>query len=137
MGKKAVKALGSEESTFHQVDVSSTDSIAKAVDDVISWVQQTKHELGGIITAAGVANPAKIIDKNGEPFDIDAFDFVMKINVRGSIDLTRQLLPSLIKVEPTEDGERGVVILVSSSAAFDGQPGYVQLLTVKQIPKSV
>lgn len=42
----------------------------------------------------------------------------MNINVRGSIDLVRQLLPHMIKVEPeAPDGERGVVLLISSSAA--------------------
>lgn len=50
----------------------------------------------------------------------------MNINVRGTIDLIRQVLPHLSKVEPSSpDGERGVLILVSSSAAFDGQPGQV------------
>ena len=68
----------------------------------------------------------QIIDRNGEPFDLEGFDFVMNINVRGTIDLVRQCLPHLTQVQPLEpDGERGVVILVSSSAAFDGQPGQV------------
>lgn len=50
----------------------------------------------------------------------------MNINVRGSIDLVRQMVPHLCKVKPLPpDGERGVIILVSSSAAFDGQPGQV------------
>jgi hypothetical protein len=30
----------------------------------------------------------------------------------------------MAKVDPVgEDGERGIIIMVSSSAAFDGQPG--------------
>jgi 3-hydroxyacyl-CoA dehydrogenase / 3-hydroxy-2-methylbutyryl-CoA dehydrogenase len=50
----------------------------------------------------------------------------MNVNVRGSIDLVRQCLPYMSKTAPVgEDGERGVIILVSSSAAFDGQPGQV------------
>jgi 3-hydroxyacyl-CoA dehydrogenase/3-hydroxy-2-methylbutyryl-CoA dehydrogenase len=50
----------------------------------------------------------------------------MRVNVRGTIDLLRYTLPHLSRVSPEgPDGERGVVILVSSSAAFDGQPGQV------------
>lgn len=50
----------------------------------------------------------------------------MDINVRGTIDLIRQTLPHLSKVEPSQpDTERGVIVMVSSSAAFDGQPGQV------------
>ena len=57
---------------------------------------------------------------------------MMNINVRGSIDLIRHVLPHLSTVEPTEpDGERGVIILVSSSAAFDGQPGQVAYSAAK------
>ena len=55
---------------------------------------------------------------HGDPFDLKSFDFVMNVNVRGSIDLVRQLLPCLTKVEPeAPDGERGIIVLVSSSAA--------------------
>ena len=51
----------------------------------------------------------------------------MSVNVRGTVDLCRQLLPQLTSVTcPTvEYGDRGVVILASSIAAFDGQPGQV------------
>ena len=48
----------------------------------------------------------------------------MNVNVRGTIDLIRQCLPHMAKTQPVgDDGERGVVIMVASSAAFDGQPG--------------
>ena len=60
------------------------------------------------------------------PVDMSQIDFVMDINVRGTIDLIRQSVPHLAKNTPlTADGERGVLVLVSSSAAFDGQPGQV------------
>jgi len=50
----------------------------------------------------------------------------MNVNVRGTIDLIRQVLPHMARTEPLDaDGERGIVIMVASSAAFDGQPGQV------------
>lgn len=50
----------------------------------------------------------------------------MNVNVRGTIDLIRQFLPHMSQTTPQgPDNERGVLILVSSSAAFDGQPGQV------------
>lgn len=117
-GQALVNELGSHRSTFFQVDVSDTESIAQAVKGTLAWTKETGKEIGGIIAAAGVSTPAKIIDRHGDPFDLKGFDFVMNINVRGSIDLVRQFLPHMIKVEPeAPDGERGVIILVSSSAA--------------------
>jgi NAD(P)-dependent dehydrogenase (short-subunit alcohol dehydrogenase family) len=48
----------------------------------------------------------------------------MNVNVRGTIDLVRQVLPHMAATEPADkDGERGIIVMVSSSAAFDGQPG--------------
>jgi 3-hydroxyacyl-CoA dehydrogenase / 3-hydroxy-2-methylbutyryl-CoA dehydrogenase len=57
---------------------------------------------------------------------ISSIDFVININLRGTLDLIRLSLPHIIASKPAKpDGERGVLILVSSSAAFDGQPGQV------------
>ena len=126
LGEALVKELGGNKAKFFSTDVSDSESIAKAVKGTLSWVKQTAKEVGGVIAAAGVANPAKIIDRHGEPFDLEGFDLVMTINVRGSIDLVRQFLPHISTVKATQpDGERGVIVLVSSSAAFDGQPGQV------------
>lgn len=51
---------------------------------------------------------------------------MLNVNLRGTIDLVRQCLTHLAKVEPVgDDQERGVVVMVASSAAFDGQKGQV------------
>lgn len=130
---------------FFEANVLETDSIAAAVKGSLEWIKQTGFELGGVVAAAGVSTPAKvtipqflnpakqpltiisqIIDRNGKPFSLDDFDFVMNVNVRGTIDLIRQALPHLTTVPPVgPEGERGVLIMVASSAAFDGQPGQV------------
>ncbi|KAI9684143.1 MAG: hypothetical protein M1829_003413 [Trizodia sp. TS-e1964] len=125
-GKQLVQDIGPEQAKFIKTDVSCSKSIAAAVQASLEWIRETGMELGGIITAAGVGTAVKIIDRTGEPLPLDSFDFVMNINLRGTIDLIRQLLPHLSKVEPLQpDGERGVLVMVSSAAAFDGQPGQV------------
>ena len=125
-GSALVKELGPERTVFFQTDVSSSESIADAVKGTVEWVKKSGKPLGGVIAAAGVSTPAKIIDKHGEPMSMSGYDFVMNVNVRGSVDLVAQLVPYIAQVKPEgDDGERGVVILVSSSAAFDGQPGQV------------
>lgn len=68
----------------------------------------------------------QIIDRHNEPLSLSSIDFVLNINLRGTLDFVRQALPYMTQVQPDgADGERGVVILVSSSAAYDGQPGQV------------
>lgn len=55
---------------------------------------------------------------------LDIIDQTISVNVRGTIDLIRQILPTLVQNTPLPpDGERGVIVNVSSSAAYDGQIG--------------
>ena len=83
-GSALVKELGADRTKFFQTNVSNTNSIATAIKGTLEWIKETGKELGGVIAAAGVSNPAKVIDRHGEPFDIKGFDFVMNINVRGA-----------------------------------------------------
>lgn len=56
----------------------------------------------------------------------------MDINLRGTIDVVRLALQHIAKVPASDpDGERGVVIMVASSAAFDGQKGQVSYAASK------
>lgn len=56
--------------------------------------------------------------------DMTLFDRVLAINLRGTVDLIRQTLPHLARNEPEgDDGERGLVVVVSSVAAYEGQVG--------------
>jgi 3-hydroxyacyl-CoA dehydrogenase/3-hydroxy-2-methylbutyryl-CoA dehydrogenase len=59
-GAAALKELGSERCKFFEADVSDTESIEKAVAGVSQWLQETGKEIGGIVSAAGVGNPAKV-----------------------------------------------------------------------------
>jgi phosphoribosylaminoimidazolecarboxamide formyltransferase/IMP cyclohydrolase len=60
----------------------------------------------------------QIIDQNGSPHSLDLWNFAMDVNVNGTFNLTRLALKHLITVPPENpDGERGVIIMVSSAAA--------------------
>jgi NAD(P)-dependent dehydrogenase (short-subunit alcohol dehydrogenase family) len=72
------------------------------------------------------------VDRKNEPLSLASIDFVLNINLRGTLDLIRQSVPYLTQNDPSgPDSERGVVILVSSSAAFDGQMGQVSYAASK------
>ncbi|KOS17577.1 3-hydroxyacyl-CoA dehydrogenase type-2 [Escovopsis weberi] len=115
-----------------QCNVLHSDQIAHAVEGAVAWARQTGKPLGGVIPAAGVSLPATVLDRRGQALDLDGVDFVLGVNLRGTIDLVRQSVVHLAKVPPEEpDGERGVVILVSSSSAFDGQYGQVSYAASK------
>ena len=50
---------------------------------------------------------------------MESWDFSLDVNLNGAFNLTRLVLEHLVKVNPeeTEDGERGVIIFISSAAA--------------------
>lgn len=122
-GDKIVKELG-ERTRFFETDVTDTESVQAAVNGTVQWIKQTGKPIGAVIPAAGVGSPGKLIDRHNEPISMAQLDFVININLRGVLDLIRLCLPHMTTIAPTDpDGERGCIIMVSSSAAFDGQPG--------------
>ncbi|ETS75116.1 hypothetical protein PFICI_13600 [Pestalotiopsis fici W106-1] len=124
-GAAIVSKLGPQ-TKFFVCNVLETDSIKAAVDGTVAWIKETGKPLGGVIPAAGVSTPATMLDRNGDALSLDDFDFVMNVNLRGTIDLVRQAIVHIAKTQPSvPDGERGIVIMVASSAAFDGQKGQV------------
>ncbi|CAK7212615.1 hypothetical protein SBRCBS47491_001527 [Sporothrix bragantina] len=136
-GKSVAAALGGDKvAKFFTVDVTDTDSIKAAVDGTVEWITKTTHKpLGGVVPAAGVGFPGLILDRKMKPLPLDNWDLVLNINLRGTIDLVRQVLPYMGGAGDAtgaggpdsgdEDKERGVVIMVASSAAFEGQMGQV------------
>ncbi|KAF2751595.1 NAD(P)-binding protein [Sporormia fimetaria CBS 119925] len=130
-GSKIASELGSR-AKFFEVDVQSTEAIAAAIKGTVEWVKETGKAIGGVIAGAGVGMPGLIVDKNNEPLSIESIDFVLNINLRGTLDLIRQAVPHMTTVKPEgEDGERGVIIMIASSAAFDGQMGQVSYAASK------
>ncbi|UKZ75959.1 hypothetical protein TrVFT333_003655 [Trichoderma virens FT-333] len=130
-GQELEKELGPSAKFFH-CNVLESESIAKAVQGTVDWVKKTGKPLGGVMPGAGIGLPAAVLNRKGEPLNMDDVDFVLGVNLRGVIDLVRQTVVHLAKVDPEgPDGERGVIILVSSSSAFDGQYGQVSYAASK------
>ena len=73
----------------------------------------------------------QILNRDAEPFSMDDVDFVMGVNLRGVLDLVRQSVAEIAKTSEGPDGERGVVVMVASSAAYDGQKGQISYAASK------
>ncbi|KAF5342998.1 hypothetical protein D9758_013700 [Tetrapyrgos nigripes] len=117
--------LPSSRVKYFKTDITSVQDIQKAVDGTVAWTNETKAPLRGVINCAGVGTASRIIDSNDEPHDPELWHFTVGVNLTGTFDLTRLALRHMVRLEPESgpDAERGVIIMVSSSAAFEGQPG--------------
>lgn len=103
---------------FFKTDVCDETSVQNAVDGVV-------EKFGAIhilVNCAGVATPMKVIGKKG-PMPIANFERVVRINLIGTMNVIRLGAEKMLKNEPLDDGERGVVINTASVAAFEGQIG--------------
>ncbi|KAG6916467.1 hypothetical protein DXG01_006661 [Tephrocybe rancida] len=132
-------SLPSSHTRYIQTDITEVSQIQAAVDATVQWAKETNAPLGGVINCAGVGTAAKILDASGEPHSLDLWDFAIAVNLTGSFNLSRLALPHLVKVQPeeTEDGERGVIVFVSSAAAYEGQPGQTAYSATKGALRSM
>jgi NAD(P)-dependent dehydrogenase (short-subunit alcohol dehydrogenase family) len=129
------KDLSKEEESrtlFIITDVSSSSSLEDAIQSTIEWTQKTSAPLSGICTCAGIGTAALSLPKQKPEathktvkyYDMKHFDRVIGINLRGTVDLIRLVLPHMSLNKPFgDDDERGVIIVVSSVAAYEGQVG--------------
>ncbi|WP_313354615.1 SDR family NAD(P)-dependent oxidoreductase [Microbacterium sp.] len=103
---------------FLPADVTSSEQIAAAVASA-----HAVAPLRVVVNCAGIAPPAKVLDRDGNPADLDAFERVIRINLVGTFNVISQAAAVIAQTAPTEGGDRGVIVNTASVAAFDGQIG--------------
>ena len=60
LAQELVKKIGGGKTKFFETDVTETESISAAVNGTVAWSKETGAEIGGVVAAAGVGNPAKV-----------------------------------------------------------------------------
>lgn len=98
-------------------DVTDSEAVASAV-------RRTLETFGSIhvcVNAAGVATPGPITDGR-RPLALERFSNVVQVNLIGAFDVMRHCVTAMADNDPV-DGERGVVVNVSSGAWHQGQRG--------------
>ncbi|NDL71900.1 SDR family NAD(P)-dependent oxidoreductase [Vreelandella alkaliphila] len=102
-------------------DITSAEQMQQAIDEAI--VLGGESGLSGVIHCAGVVSVAKLVDRNGNPADLESYAKTININLVGTFNVMRLAAAAMAKNTPNESGERGVIINTASIAAFDGQVG--------------
>lgn len=119
-GPEVANELG-ERAVFVPADVREPEQVQAAIDNA-----QEGAILRAVVCCAGVATPGRILGKRGV-LDLEAFKNVVDINLVGSFNVLRLGAAAMAANEPLGvaggDGDRGVVVLTASVAAYDGQIG--------------
>jgi NAD(P)-dependent dehydrogenase (short-subunit alcohol dehydrogenase family) len=116
-GEALAKELGGG-TRFVEADVTDPEGIARAVT-----LAGEEAPLRINVNCAGLGIGMRVIDRQNDPHDLDAFKFVINVNLIGTFNCMRLAASAIARTEPMVDGERGVVVNTASVAAFDGQIG--------------
>ena len=117
-GGKALAAEMGENCISFKTDISSEESVQAAVNG-------TMEKFGRIdfaINCAGFGIGTKVLGKEG-PHPLGPFARVIEVNLIGTFNVIRLAVEQMAKNEPDAEGERGVVIMTSSTAAYEGGIG--------------
>jgi len=115
-GEALAQELGSQ-TRFVKADVTSESDVSAAIAAAVGL-----GEFRITVNCAGIGMVMRTLSKYG-PHPLDVFETVIRINLIGTFNVIRLAAAAMAANEPTEAGERGVIINTASVAAFDGQIG--------------
>ena len=104
--------------TFAPADVTYVDQVTGAVARAAE-----RGPLRVVVNCAGIAPPAKVLDRDLKPTPLADFERLVRINLVGTYNVIAQSAAVMAAGDPTEGGDRGVIVNTASVAAFDGQIG--------------
>jgi 3-hydroxyacyl-CoA dehydrogenase / 3-hydroxy-2-methylbutyryl-CoA dehydrogenase len=100
--------------TFVKADVTDEAELGAAVERA--------GELRLAVSCAGIGWAERTVTKEG-PAQLKPFETVVRVNLIGTFNVLRLAAAAMARNEPDDGGERGVVVMTASIAAFDGQIG--------------
>lgn len=149
LGRATVDKLLSQGARVVIADLPSSDGAAVAAQlgasvrfvpaDVTSEAQMLQvmaaaAEMGPLratVHCAGRGGPLRVVDKHGVPGSLEHYESIVRINLVGSFNVLRLAAAEMARTEEQEDGERGVIVLTASVAAFEGQIGQIPYASAK------
>jgi 3-hydroxyacyl-CoA dehydrogenase / 3-hydroxy-2-methylbutyryl-CoA dehydrogenase len=116
-GQALAEELGGPACAF-KADVTNEDEVQAAVAGAV----EAFGELRVAVSCAGIGWAERVVSKRG-PAQLQYFETVVRVNLIGTFNVLRLAAAAMAGNEPDEEGERGVVVMTASIAAFDGQIG--------------
>ena len=113
-----IKDLGDDNVLFISTDIMEEDPVVDAVN-------QIKDKFGALhiaVNCAGTGYPGRILGKEA-PHPLDAFKFIINLNLVGTFNVMRIAAELMDKNDPGSQGEKGVIINTASIAGYEGQIG--------------
>lgn len=107
------------DSAFFPVNVTNPREIELAVRDTVTRFGR----VSGLVNAAGISPAARMVARDGRLFPLEKFRLGIEVNLIGAFDVLRNAAGAMARNAPDDNGERGVIVNISSIAAYEGQVG--------------
>jgi len=112
------EVAGEVQGAFVHTDVTNAAHVAAAVDAAAEMAP-----LRVVVNCAGIGPPARTLNRDGSPVDLEFFEKIIGINLVGTFNVIRLAASAMAATEPLDHGQRGVIVNTASVAAYDGQVG--------------
>lgn len=116
-GSDGAAVAAAEGAYFAAADVSNAEEVAAAVAQA-----QERAPLRAVVTCAGRGALSRVVQRDGSAGDSELFAAVVNVNLVGTFTVLAHAAAVMAQNEDI-DGERGVVVMTASAAAFEGQIG--------------
>lgn len=107
--------IGGRAYTLDVSDAASGEAAMKAITSDLGPVRI-------LVNCAGIGIAGRVVGREG-PMALTDFERVIGVNLVGTFNMLRLAAAQMQRLDPMEDGERGVIINTASVAAYDGQIG--------------
>lgn len=104
----------------------------RSEDDMRAVFAQARQAgaLRAVVHCAGRGGPVRVLDRDGKPGSLATYEEIVQTNLIGSFNVLRLAAEAIAQNEPA-DGERGVIVLTASVAAYEGQIGQIPYASSK------
>lgn len=123
-GAEVAATIGSG-TAFVPADVTDPIAMEQAFD-----AADALGPLRVVVNCAGRGGTLRVVDRAGEPGDLAVYEAIVRVNLVGTFNVMRLGAARMAKTDPV-DGERGVIVLTASVAAFEGQIGQIPYASAK------
>ena len=106
---KIIENLGEDKVSFISTNIMEEDPVVSAINKI-------KDDHGNLhiaVNCAGTGYPGRILGKE-KPHPLDAFQFIINLNLVGTFNVMRIAAELMDKNDPDEGGEKGVIINTAS-----------------------
>lgn len=117
-GENVARSLGGG-TVFAPADVTDEDAVAEAVR-----IAGVDAPLRAVVHCAGRGGAVRLVDRDGNPGSLETFNAVIGVNLTGTFNVLRFAAAAMAQNELLGE-ERGVMVLTSSVAGYEGQIGQI------------